>query len=69
MSSDLYFWRLDGFVAKKSIQEKFLVWVDRLNKIEIDNQIKIHMQLLPHLAVTDQNFKLDKSKLYVLKGD
>lgn len=67
MSADLHGWNLHKFVQKKSIQEKFLTWVDKQNKIEIDKQISTYYSLLPHLK-EGSKFELDRSKLYVLKG-
>jgi len=66
MNSDLHFWNLQKVIQRKSINEKFHIWVDRYNKLEIERQINQHNILLPHLKEEDRSFRLDNSRLYML---
>lgn len=68
MVSDLHFWNLSQLIAKKSIQEKFLFWVDRQNKLDVESQHHEHLILLPNLKEDSRNFKLDTNRLFVVKG-
>jgi len=68
MTSDLHSWSLSPFIYKKSIQEKFLVWVDQMNKKEIERQISTHYLLLPHYSENQRQFRLDTTKLYCLRA-
>lgn len=68
MVSDLHFCNLGKLIAKKSIQEKFLFWVDRQNKLDIESQHHEHLILLPSLKENARTFKLDTTRLFMVKG-
>lgn len=67
MAVDLHEWGLYQYIRKKSVYERFLIWIDRMNQHEIEKQRSEHIQLIPHLKTEEQKFRLNKNALFQRK--